>query len=73
MPRTNLTARTVASLKGDPERRLEYWDRSLPSFGLRVGPTGKKTWVVVYRYHRRNRRLTLGTHQRDAADRADAA
>jgi len=62
MPRITLTARKVDSLKGDPKGRFEYWDRSLPSFGLRVGETGKKTWVVLYRYRRRNRRLTLGRY-----------
>src|SRR5262245_32974126 len=62
MAQAHLTDRTVRTLRGRPDQRTEYWDRSLPSFGLRVSETGKKSWVVLYRHHRRLRRLTLGRY-----------
>ena len=33
-----------------------------PSLGLRVAPSGRKTWFVMYRAHGRLRRYTLGTY-----------
>src|ERR1700687_4524208 len=62
MPRINLTVRKLESLKGSPSGQIDYWDDSLSGFGVRVSPSGRKTWVVLYRHHRRLRRLTLGTY-----------
>jgi integrase len=59
----HLTARGLQSLK--PERtRIEVWDETLPGFGVRVAPTGRKTFVLMYRHQRRLRRLTLGIYPR---------
>ncbi len=62
MPRHNLTARFIDSIKPPAEGRTEYWDASTPGFGLRVAPSGRKTWVVMYRAGGRLRRLSLGTY-----------
>ncbi len=62
MPRHNLTARFIDSIKPLAEGRIEYWDASTPGFGLRVAPSGRKTWVVMYRAGGRLRRLSLGTY-----------
>jgi hypothetical protein len=62
MPPINLTARFIESLKGDPStKQRDYWDESITGLGLRVSSGGRKTWVVMYRHNRRQRRLTLGT------------
>jgi integrase len=61
MAATSLTERTLKSL---PPRAADYfvWDRAVPGFGVRVQPTGRRTFVVGFRAEgsRRYRRLTLG-------------
>jgi integrase len=43
-----LTDRFVAALEPGAKRQ-DHWDATLPSFGVRVAPSGKKTWVVAIR------------------------
>lgn len=62
MPRVNLTARTLPVLRPDPVRQIDYWDRSLPGFGVRVAPGGRKTFTILYRQDGKVKRFTLGTH-----------
>jgi integrase len=76
MPTLNLTARGLKAL-APQNNRLDYWDESLPGFGVRVTPDGRKTFCVMYRHAGRKRRHTLGTHPplslADARDLARAA
>jgi integrase len=62
MPTINMTARSVDALKPDPVRQIDFWDASLPRFGLRVSPGGRKSWIVFYRHNGRPRRMTLGVY-----------
>ena len=39
-----------------------FWDRDLPGFGVRVYPSGRKTYVVQCRGPNGSKRVTLGRH-----------
>lgn len=58
----NFIDRTILALK--PTAKLtDYWDLSLPGFGIRVAPSGRKTWIVMYRRPSGNAsRMKLGTY-----------
>jgi integrase len=62
MPKLNLTARKVASLKPPASGQLDYWDECLPGFGLRISAGGRLAWCVMYRLGKRKVRLTMGTY-----------
>lgn len=51
----------IASIK-TPDKRQEFWDTSLQGFGLRVTPTGKKTYFIMCRDQGKQRRITLGRY-----------
>lgn len=63
------TDKTVAALKAEDERRIDFWDSGLPGFGVRVAPPrrdgrpGRKTFVLMYRSAAgKQRRLKLGVY-----------
>jgi hypothetical protein len=57
-----LTDKIIRELKPDPAREYHVWDLQLPGFGVRVRPSGHKTYVHFYRAANRSRmrKLTLG-------------
>ena len=60
-----LTKRVVDRIEapaGDGGRELVLWDDELPGFGLRVKPSGVKSYIVQYRSGGQSRRMTLGRH-----------
>ena len=57
-----LTDVAIRKLKAPPGKRVELWDARLPGFGVRVSGKGTKSFVVLYRLHRRPRRMTLGRY-----------
>jgi integrase len=64
-----LTKRFVDLLQpADKDRFL--WDDDLPGFGVRVKPTGIKSYIIQYRQGGKSRRLTLGRHGVLASDQA---
>lgn len=62
MPTTNLTAASVDRLKPPSSGQAEYYDRRLPSFGLRLSYHGTKSWFVMTRLDGKLIRVTLGRH-----------
>jgi integrase len=77
VPVVTFTARFVESLAPPSAGQCDYWDRTLPGFGLRLSFGGRKAWVVRYHANSRLRRLTLGPYPTiglaDARDRAKVA
>lgn len=62
MPTINFTSRWLDTVSVD--RRTDFFDalgrgRTL---GLRVAPSGRKTWFLLYRYRGQQTRLTLGVY-----------
>lgn len=67
---TKITKRFVEAIKpGD--RDVVAWDGELRGFGLRVKPSGARSYIVQYRNRQgRSRRLTIGAHGRLTAEEA---
>ena len=63
MARKKLTDRAVKLLKPRSER-FEVWDSSTPGFGVRVSPAGRKSFIFLYRFEGRARRMTIGVYPR---------
>jgi integrase len=62
MPIAKLRQDTIRSLPygGANNSQWIFWDASLPGFGVRVFPNGRKSYVCCYRVQRRKRLATLG-------------
>src|SRR5215469_15728958 len=59
--RMHFTDRSLKALKAPPRpKQVDYFDESLPGFGLRVSYQGRKSWIILYRCNAVKGRLTLG-------------
>ena len=61
-----LTKRTVDAAKPGPDR-YRVWDADIKGFGLKVWPSGVKTYVVWYRAGREQPRRGRDLHGRFVA------
>lgn len=58
-----LTKRIIDALERDPSADVFTWDSELRGFGVRVKPSGTKTFIIQYRNaERRTRRLVIGQY-----------
>ncbi len=55
-----LSKREIDSISPDPCREVFAWDDDLKGFGVRVMPSGRKSFVIQYRSAGRTRRMSLG-------------
>lgn len=60
--KTKFTDRSLAKLPAPPTGQIDYFDAILPNFGLRVSHGGARTWIVLYRYNGKKRRMKLGRY-----------
>src|SRR5215475_14045317 len=47
--RMKLTKRAIAAIVHNPSRDIYIWDEEVRGFGLRVKPTGVRSFIVQYR------------------------
>jgi integrase len=76
--RVKFTDRSLKAIKPPPSpKQVDYFDETLPGFGLRVSYNGRKSWTVLYRCNGVKGRLTFGRLDlmplADARERARAA
>jgi hypothetical protein len=64
MRAAKLTKRVIDEFKyeGDGMSRDVRWDASLPGFGVRIYPSGRRAFVLSYREAGRKRLMTLGMY-----------
>jgi integrase len=63
--REKITKRRVEALKPNPAKDEFLWDTEAKGFGVRVKPTGARSFVVSYYapgLHQKRRRLTIGAY-----------
>ncbi|RYG99753.1 MAG: DUF4102 domain-containing protein [Alphaproteobacteria bacterium] len=56
-----LSKRVVEAAEARPSEYM-LWDGDIPGFGVRVLPSGRRSYLVQYRVGTRSRRMTLGPH-----------
>ena len=61
MPTVDLTSRLARQSKPSPKDSFLF-DRTLPGFGLRIHPSGRKVWIVPARIEGRSRRIVIARH-----------
>ena len=61
MPTVDLTARLARESKPGGKDTILF-DRTLPGFGLRIHPSGRKVWIVQARVEGRSRRIVIARH-----------
>src|SRR5436190_10147763 len=64
MPTVRLTKSSIDALT-PTDKDIVYWDQGLPGFGVKVTPTGRKVFIVLYRTtdgSKKLRKYTIGRY-----------
>ncbi len=61
MPTVDLTARLARDSRPGPKDTILF-DRTLPGFGLRIHPSGRKVWIVQASIEGRSRHIVIARH-----------
>ena len=61
MPRVDLTPSLARESRPGGKDTILF-DKTLPGFGLRIHPSGRKVWIVQARIEGRNRRIVIARH-----------
>src|SRR6516225_7030368 len=75
MPKTHLTKSAIDALP-TPDKEIVHWDQTLPGFGLKITPKGRKVFIVLYRAGgggSRLRKYTIGPYGRVTLHQARVA
>ena len=59
MPKAKITKRLV-ELRSRAPRIDVVWDSELRRYGVKITPAGRKVHIIKYRFHGRQRKLTIG-------------
>ncbi|HVI88504.1 MAG TPA: tyrosine-type recombinase/integrase [Dongiaceae bacterium] len=71
MARIKLTKKLVAELSPPSSGQRFVWDAEIPGFGVRLTPSGGKSWIVQFRIRGgKERRLVIGRCDRVPLDQA---
>jgi integrase len=62
MPKLTKQVIDAARYRGDGQTRCVLWDHAVKGLGLRVLPSGRKTFVLSYRAGTRKRLMSLGAY-----------
>ena len=62
MPKMKLTALAVARLTPPTSGQVDYFDTTVPAFGVRISLAGTRTYFVMTRVHGKLIRVTLGRY-----------
>lgn len=46
MPSIKLTQSNLETLQSNPSKPVFYWDKTLPGFGVKVSPSGRRSYIV---------------------------
>jgi integrase len=70
--RTKITKRSVDALQAPDAGEVTIWDSEIKGFGLRCRVGGEKTYIYMYRFGGKLRKLTIGKHGALTPDQARA-
>ncbi|HPO10071.1 MAG TPA: Arm DNA-binding domain-containing protein, partial [bacterium] len=67
-----LTKTAIDQAKFSDSKKETYilWDDALPGFGIRIYPSGRKSFVISYRMQGKKRIMVLGAYGRLTLDQA---